>query len=93
MPATRALPLLGWVSVVRTRTAVDFPAPLGPSRPKMVPASTDRLSPSSARTSGESILTSSFASIATSIWSPRSVQLQCLYDNTSLASRDNSAKT
>ena len=48
MPATRAAPLSGRDSVVRIRTVVDLPAPLGPSSPKMVPACTDRLRPSSA---------------------------------------------
>ena len=37
MPATRALPLSGRDRVVRIRTVVDLPAPLGPSSPKMVP--------------------------------------------------------
>jgi hypothetical protein len=36
--------------VVRIFTVVDFPAPFGPSRPKIVPASTSKLSPSSAGT-------------------------------------------
>ena len=36
-PATRALPSSGRVSVVRILTAVDLPAPFGPSRAKVVP--------------------------------------------------------
>ena len=34
MPATTAVPLSGCSRVVRTRTAVVLPAPLGPSRPE-----------------------------------------------------------
>ena len=52
IPATRALPLSARESVESTLTVVDLPAPLGPSNPKIVPASTDRLSPSSAVTAG-----------------------------------------
>ena len=63
-PATRALPASGRVSVVSTRTVVDLPAPFGPSRPKIVPASTDRLRPSSARTFGGYVFSSPTASIA-----------------------------
>ena len=50
-PATRAAPESARDSVVRMRTVVDFPAPLGPSSAKIVPAGTARLRPSSARTS------------------------------------------
>src|SRR2546425_732324 len=51
MPATRAVPASGGSSVVRMRTAVVLPAPLGPSRPRMLPWGTARSSPSSAVTS------------------------------------------
>ena len=49
-PATVAVPESAWARVVRILTVVDFPAPLGPSRPKTVPAGTAKLSPSRART-------------------------------------------
>ena len=48
-PATVAPPSSGCASVVRILTAVDFPAPLGPSRPKIVPGATRSDSSSSAR--------------------------------------------
>ncbi len=63
-PATRADPESGLVSVVRIFTAVDLPAPLGPSRAKIVPLRTSRLRPSSARTSPGYVLTRSAAWIA-----------------------------
>ncbi len=50
-PSTRAAPPSGWMMVVRMRTAVVFPEPLGPSNPKTVPSSTAKLTPSRARTS------------------------------------------
>jgi len=50
-PATLALPSSGRSSVVSTRTAVVFPAPLGPRSPSTVPAATSKSIPSSARTS------------------------------------------
>src|ERR687883_1675676 len=50
-PATRAEPPSGRSSVVRMRTAVVLPAPLGPSRPSTVPFSAQRSTPSRARTS------------------------------------------
>src|SRR3712207_4826203 len=49
-PATRALPASGTRSVVRMRTVVVLPAPLGPSRPSTVPAGTSRSPPESAWT-------------------------------------------
>ena len=49
-PATVAVPESAWARVVRILTVVDFPAPLGPSSPKTVPAGTAKLSPSRART-------------------------------------------
>ena len=39
------------LSVTRIRTVVDLPAPFGPSRPKTWPAGTEKVIPSSARTS------------------------------------------
>src|SRR5579884_784498 len=63
-PSTRARPLSGRSTVVNTRTAVVLPAPLGPSRPSTVPASTSRLSPSRARTACPNTFTRSAASIA-----------------------------
>ena len=51
IPATVARPPSGRASVVRIRTVVDLPAPFGPSRPKTVPGSTEKLIPSSATTS------------------------------------------
>src|SRR5204863_2947997 len=50
-PATVATPASGWVSVTRTRTAVDLPAPFGPSSPKISPSGTVNVAPSSACTS------------------------------------------
>ena len=50
-PSTVAVPASGLSSVVRTRTAVVFPAPLGPSSPSTVPAVTSKSTPSSALTS------------------------------------------
>ena len=47
-PATTARPASGRSSVVRIRTAVVLPAPLGPSSPHTVPAGTASDSPSSA---------------------------------------------
>ena len=48
IPATVADPASGTARVVRTRTAVVFPAPLGPSRPRIVPAGTSKDTPASA---------------------------------------------
>ena len=45
MPATSARPASGRVRVVRMRTAVVLPAPLGPSMPRIVPSATSRSSP------------------------------------------------
>src|SRR5436190_13813538 len=50
-PATVATPASGWVSVTRTRTTVDLPAPFGPSSPKISPSGTVNVAPSSACTS------------------------------------------
>ena len=50
-PATRAEPPSARASVVSTLTAVDLPAPFGPSRPKIVPGATANVSPSRAWTS------------------------------------------
>ncbi len=46
MPATLACPESGRDSVARILTAVDFPAPFGPSNAKTVPACTLMDSPS-----------------------------------------------
>ena len=51
MPATEANPDVGMTLVVSTPTVVVFPAPLGPSNPKISPACTVRLSSSTARKS------------------------------------------
>ena len=48
MPATVARPESGISNVVNTRTAVVFPAPFGPSKPRIVPSGTGRSRPSSA---------------------------------------------
>ncbi len=48
IPATVAWPASGRARVVRMRTAVVFPAPLGPSRPRMEPAGTEKSTPASA---------------------------------------------
>jgi hypothetical protein len=49
-PATRAVPPSGLASVVRIFTAVDLPAPLGPSSANTLPGATANDSPSSAVT-------------------------------------------
>src|SRR5882757_3018135 len=49
-PKTRASPASGRRIVVRIRTAVVLPAPLGPSRPNTVPGGTAKSIPSRART-------------------------------------------
>ena len=49
-PSTDAVPLVGRTRVVSTPTVVVFPAPFGPSRPKTSPASTPKLTPSTALT-------------------------------------------
>ena len=51
MPATTAEPESGRSSVVRIRTAVVLPAPLGPSTPSTEPSGTAKESPQRARTS------------------------------------------
>src|SRR5215210_11726 len=50
-PATRIVPASARRRVVRTRTAVVLPAPLGPRSPRTVPGSASRSTPSRARTS------------------------------------------
>ena len=47
-PATQARPLSGAVRVVRMRTPVVLPAPLGPRTPRIDPAGTSRSTLSSA---------------------------------------------
>ena len=47
-PATRAVPLVGRLSVVIMRTVVVLPAPLGPSSPRTVPCGTEKLTSSTA---------------------------------------------
>ena len=50
--------------VARILTIVVFPAPFGPSSPNTVPASTSKLTPSTARTSLPNTFTSSWTSTA-----------------------------
>ncbi len=45
MPSMHANPLSGFTSVVRIRTVVVFPAPFGPSRPRMLALGTVKLTP------------------------------------------------
>src|SRR5262245_4925369 len=47
-PATSAVPAVGGRSVVSIRMSVDLPAPFGPSRPKISPSSTPKLTPPTA---------------------------------------------
>src|SRR5579859_5481349 len=47
-PLTRAVPLVGSMRVVNMRIRVDLPAPLGPSKPKISPCSTEKLISSTA---------------------------------------------
>src|SRR5262249_27333044 len=70
IPATRASPLSARESVVRILTVVDLPAPLGPSRPKIVPPSTSKLRPSRAWMPPLYVFLKSDASIAC-MWSLR----------------------
>src|SRR6056297_2572766 len=49
-PATRARPPVGRSRVVSIRTVVDFPAPLGPRKPKISPGGICRSTPSTAFT-------------------------------------------
>src|ERR1044071_4642452 len=44
-PPTFAEPAVGGISVVSMRMSVDFPAPLGPNRPKISPRSTLNVMP------------------------------------------------
>ena len=44
-PLTMAVPEVGGSSVTSMRISVDFPAPFGPSRPKISPSSTLKLMP------------------------------------------------
>src|SRR5690625_4494009 len=62
-PSTRAVPASGTSRVASIRTIVVLPAPLGPSRPKTVPRSTVRSTPSTAVVS-PNLLTRPSASIA-----------------------------
>ena len=73
-PATTARPSSGRVSVVSTFTVVDLPAPFGPRSPNTVPASTEKPTPSSARTPFGYVFTRSTASIA----EPISTSYTCL---------------
>ncbi|ROO86753.1 hypothetical protein EDD29_4332 [Actinocorallia herbida] len=50
-PATAAVPASGSSSVDRMRTTVVLPAPLEPSRAKMLPGATSKSTPRSTRTS------------------------------------------
>ncbi len=47
-PATEARPESGLARVVRIRTAVVLPAPLGPRTPRMEAAGTEKLTPARA---------------------------------------------
>jgi hypothetical protein len=47
-PLMIAVPAVGGRRVVNIRISVDFPAPFGPSRPKTSPASTSKVTPSTA---------------------------------------------
>ena len=71
-PSTVAVPESGLSSVVRIRTVVVLPAPLGPSKPSTVPSATVRSRPSSAVTSPY-VLTRPSATIAFVIDAPRLV--------------------
>src|SRR5512144_1822423 len=44
-PPTSAVPAVGGSRVVSMRISVDLPAPFGPSRPKISPCSTRKLTP------------------------------------------------
>src|ERR1022692_4456824 len=48
-PATSARPPVGTIMVERMRKSVDFPPPFGPSKPKISPALTSKLTFESAR--------------------------------------------
>ena len=55
-PATIAVPLVGGTSVVSMRISVLFPAPLGPSRPKISPLRTVKLTLSTASSAPKRLL-------------------------------------
>ena len=71
-PKTRAWPLSAPSTVVRIRMTVVLPAPFGPRRPKMVPASTPKLTPSRARTVPPKVLCRS------SSWMARLIRISFL---------------
>src|SRR3954468_8415155 len=67
---TLARPPVGRASVVSTRSVVVFPAPFGPSSPKIEPRRTAKLRPSTARVSERPrpyVLTRFSTRIATSV--------------------------
>src|SRR5215216_3647005 len=68
-PATRALPASVSSSVVRIRTAVVLPAPLGPSRPSTLPVRAVKSTPHRART-GPYDFSSPSTTIASSVIRP-----------------------
>ena len=81
-PRDGGRPSSGCASVVRIFTAVDLPAPLGPSSPKIVPGSTANDSPSSAVTPFGYVFTRPSASIAFAFRPPPStISLDARYLN------------
>src|ERR1035438_903992 len=66
-PATMAVPLVGGTSVVNMRMSVLLPAPFGPSRPKISPPGTMKLTLSTASSAPKRLLMPS-TSMATPFW-------------------------
>src|SRR3954464_10810216 len=56
-PSTRISPSSATACAVSMRMVVDFPAPLGPSRPKQIPSGTSRSRPSTATMSPKDLRT------------------------------------
>src|SRR3954470_5110025 len=74
-PSTSAVPPSGRCTVARMRTAVVFPAPLGPSSPKIVPSGISKSMPARASTSPNRLVkavTRTAVVGMTSMFAPRS---------------------
>jgi hypothetical protein len=68
-PLMRAVPEVGGISVVSMRMRVDFPAPLGPSKPKISPSCTAKLKLSTAQNAPKHFLISRTSTAGTSLFS------------------------
>ena len=70
LPSMVIFPLVGVKRVVIMEMVVDFPAPLGPKKPKISPSLTSKLTPFTARISLSKTFTRSLTSIILSIALP-----------------------